>query len=133
MANKISINLVSSVEKTNKKGEKYYILKDEGDVEYISKENLTEGTGEYFLTEQHGEYNGKPTLARWLTTKEYQSKGKDGKQFFPKQPDKVAILKEAGAIVDGIIAYGIETKPKTREELWARIDRELKEIQGRVK
>jgi hypothetical protein len=135
MANeKVSINIVSGVEKTKKDGSKYYIYKSDSDVEYISKNKYEEGAEYYYVSEVKGEFNGKPTLARWISTEEYKPQGKGGaKPFYPKQPDKVAILKEAGAIVDGIIAYGIEQKPKTREELWARIDRELKEVQGRVK
>ncbi len=134
MANeKVSINIVSGVEKTKKDGSKYYIYKSDSDVEYISKNKYSEGAEYYFITEQHGEFNGKPTVARWISTEEYKPKGKDGKPFYPKTPDKVAMLKEAGAIVDAMIAMGIEVKCKTREELWARIDRELVEVNRRVK
>ena len=133
MADKVSINLLDCMEKTKKDGSKYYIIKDIDGVDYISKLPQKEGTGEYFVSIVNGEFNGKPTVTRWLSTEEYKPKGKDGKTFFPKTPDKVAILKEAGAIVDAMIAMGIEVKCKTREELWARIDRELVEVNRRVK
>jgi len=131
MADKIKIALHDCIEKVKKDGSKYFIYHDIEGVEYISKNEYKEGEGEYFISVQNGEFNGKPTVARWISTEEYKPAGKDGKQFFPKQPDKVAILKEAGAIADTLVVWGISPKPKTKEEFWALIDGILPEVKKR--
>lgn len=99
---------------------------------YLSYEKFPAGAEYYYLTEKETEYNGNKQISRWISLQEYKPNNGGGK-FFPKQPDKVAMLKEAGAIVDCLMACGVETKIKSRAELWERIDREFKEIEGRVK
>ena len=133
MADKITLNLIECVKKEKKAGGEYYIAKDEMGVEYLSSKLVTEGRGEYFVTVKNGEFNGKPTVARWIATEEYKPKGKDGKQFYPKQPDQVAMFKEAMVLVAEHINLGIIVKPKTVEELRKLILSEFEWIKGTVK
>jgi len=131
-AKKTTVEIASGEKKDKKDGSgSYYIYKDTQGVQLLSNDELKEGLQDVYMTEKESEYNGKKSITRWVTKDAPQAKG--GGKFFPKTPDKVAILKEAGAIVDALIAMGIEVKAKTREELWVRIDRELVEVNRRVK
>jgi hypothetical protein len=134
MADKIKLNLIECIEKTKKDNSgKYYINKDEIGVEYLSQTLMKEGEGEYYITVTTKEFNGKPSTVRWISTEEYKPKGKDGKPFYPKQPDQVAMFKEAMVLVAEHINLGIIVKPKTVEELRKLILSEFEWIKGNVK
>lgn len=126
-AKKVTVEIVSGEKKEKKdKSGFYYIYKDIQGVQFLSNDELKEGLQEVYMTETEKEYNGKKSITRWITKEEHKPKGKDGK-FFPKQPDKVAILKESMIMAEYWIAHGFSTKPKSKDELTTLI-KEAQEV-----